>query len=286
MEFSQPAKKVMLSETDRWQKLSGKMKPFLIGLEAFLGSIFSPVITCECETLSYNASYETVSLTIPKEVAALIKTKMKLGGAEVYPFKVQPQETLAGFGILERCLCLFRQIAAEKEAMVAVAQSKGAMDLSHVVLMQFFYKYFLRLLNHWNYAHSELASADTSLLSLERNFLTTVSDRVTCGLLGLVVNEVDFLRSYLLVHDTTGSLAQQMVQEDRVFSEVSPREAGGALALSAIDELVPSGKPVSRSSSSAFRAIQRTSSFRRKGVSPPLTPRLSAEVRDAPVTSS
>ncbi len=260
VEYSQPKKKVMRSETDRWTKLAGKMKPFLVGLEHFFSSLFSPAISCECEALSYSNLYETVALTIPKEVMNLVKAKLKLGGADVYPYKVVQQESLGAYAMLERCLCLFRLIAAEKDSMVGMVQSKGVVDGGHVVQIQFFYKYFLRLLNHWNFAHSVLVEGNAELNSLERNFLTTVSEKVVCSLLGVVVNEVDFLRVRLIQVDP--NLNHQLNQEDRVFSEA---DSGPSF-----DE---SAKPLARGSG---RSIARSGSFRRKQSSPPMTPRSDA----------
>jgi hypothetical protein len=66
LEYSTPKKKVVLSETERWIKLGNKMKPFLLGLEQFFASLFSPVIACECAAVSFSSTYETVALTLPK----------------------------------------------------------------------------------------------------------------------------------------------------------------------------------------------------------------------------
>ncbi len=216
--FEVPKKKALLSETDRWLKLSAKVKPFLKGLEDYFASLFSPVIACECEALSYSSTYETVALTIPREILSLVKTKQK-ASVDVVPFKLQPQEKLSAFEVLDRCLALFRVIGGEKESMAAWVAAKGTVDLSHVAQLQFFYKYYLRLLNHWNHAHPTLG--DGIPLSLQRNFLMTVSDRVACSLLGVVVNELEFLRLYLQGMDPTGSLSMQLLSEDKVFDSES-----------------------------------------------------------------
>jgi hypothetical protein len=239
---------VIQTETERWLKLASKMKPFLVGFEEFVGSLFSPAITCECETLSYSSVYETISLTLPKEVTNLVKSKLKPGNGDVYPFKLVAQETLGAYAMLERCLHLFRLICGEKEAMVTAVQSKSVMELGHVALVQFFYKYFLRLVNHWNFAHLEQAGSNANLISLERNLLSSISEKVVCGLLGVVLNEVDFLRARLVQFDP--SLALQMSQDDRIFGDESLLEEDC--------------KPLSRTSAKV--GLTRSSSFRRKGV--------------------
>jgi hypothetical protein len=205
----------------------------------------------------------------------LVKAKWKVAGVDVYPFKLVQQETLGAYSVLERCLCLFRLIAGEKDHMVATIQSKGVVDIGHVVQMQFFYKYFLRLVNHWNFAHGDLVN-DAAFLSLERNLLSTISEKVVCGLLGVVVNELDFLRAHLLQQDTTGSLAHQMTQEDRVFDITSSAIAAsaGAAGVSSSSEGWVAGVVSESKAPTGFRAV-RLDSFRKKApvVSPPLTPR-------------
>jgi hypothetical protein len=254
MEYAPPKKKVLQSETDRWLRLSAKVKPFLHGLETYVSSLFSPAITCECESLCYASSYETVALTVPREVLSMVKQKQKVAGDQV-ALKLQSQERLSAYEVLDRCLVMFRLINAERENMATVVQTKGTVDLAHVVQLQFFYKYYLRLLNHWNYAHP--TAGEGIPVSLQRNFLLTLSDKIACGLLGVVVNELDFLRLYLQGLDPTGTLSQQVTQEDRVFEE----SVSGTVAVTVA---VSKEKEVSKGTLS-----KRAGGTFRRGASPP-----------------
>ena len=236
MEYAVPKKKVLQSDSDRWIKLSAKVKPFVAGLEQYLDSLFSPAIACECASLTYSATYETLMLSLPKEVLNLAKHKIKAGVS--VNFKLQAQEKLSAFEVLERCRVIFGWIQGEKSNLETFVKQKGTVDLNHVVQLQFFYKYYLRLLNHWNFAHSNEGGGIP--VALQRNFLLTINDKAVGGFLGIVINEMDFLRVHLRSIDPTMTLSPRPVSVDGAAE--NPSGAEERLSTS-MDSSSPALKP-------------------------------------------
>lgn len=156
LEYAQPKKKLMLSDTERWVKLAAKVWPFRRTLDEYLEVYGSE---CTCASLQYAPGYETVALTIPREVLSLARKREKAG--KPVSFKPAAQQHLTAPEMTVRLRALFLWIQDDMETVNLAA--KGAVELKHVLRLQFLYKHFLRLLNHWNYCHSAVGGAGAAL---------------------------------------------------------------------------------------------------------------------------
>ncbi len=102
-----------------------------------------------------------------------------------------PQAKLSAREMTLKLRVIFSWINDELEDVSADSK----IDFKQVVRMQFFYKYLLRVINHWNFCHSTVGGGIS--LPMQRNLAQTLSDQNNKALLGIILNELDFLRMFL-----------------------------------------------------------------------------------------
>lgn len=178
----------MVTELDRWVKLASKAWPFRKTLEEFMELHAGE---CECATMLLGPSFEIVSLNVPREVLALAKKREKNG--QRVDFKVQSQMRLNASEMTQRLRVLFCWIQEDLDGLNIAG--KGTVDVKHIERIQFFYKHFLRVANHWNFCHPNVGGGLSG--PMLRNLMQTLGDKHNGALLGVVLNELDFLRAYL-----------------------------------------------------------------------------------------
>ncbi len=176
-----------MSETDRWASLAKKSGAFYTALDEYLGRCLSE---CACPVMVLAEGYQIVALNTPREVISLAKRREKAGKAVT--IKPAAQLKADARECIEHVMVLCSWISEDlRGADLAV---KGAVDIKRIAHVQFLYKQLLRVALHFSHAHPNAGGGGVPKPML-RNLAKTLLDKQNGALLGVIVNELDFLKA-------------------------------------------------------------------------------------------